>query len=112
MKHFIISVVAVVAVVATLIGIYFTCVVIQNSRIDNTQNTELKIAEVINTVSGNSHKEYTVFVVYKEDGTKYTLPKVNTSYVREYHEGDILPVTIINYKDGSYDIEVDRSKLD
>ena len=101
-----------VAVVATLIGIYFTCVVIQKVRTDSVLNDEFEIAEVINTVSGNSHKEYTVFVVYKEDGTKYTLPKVNTSYVREYHEGDILPVTIINYKDGSYDIEVDRSKLD
>ena len=112
MKHFIISVVAVVAVVATLIGIYFTCVVIQNARIDNTQNTELEIAEVVNTVSGNCHKEYTILIVYEENGDKYTLPKIYTRYVREYHEGDTLPVTIKNYKDGSYDIEVDRSKLD
>ena len=104
--------ISVVITISIMVGSWFICVAIENDRIDNTQNTELKIAEVINTVSGNSHKEYTVVVVYKEDGTKYTLPKVNTSYVREYHEGDILPVTIINYKDGSYDIEVDRSKLD
>lgn len=112
MKSFIIDIAIIVICIVTLVGIYFICLGVQNAKIDNILNDEFKIAEVISTVSGNNHKEYTVFVVYKEDGTKYTLPKINTSYVREYHEGDTLPVTIRNYKDGSYDIEVDKSKLD
>ena len=104
--------ISVVITISIMVGSWFICVAIENDRIDNTQNTELKIAEVINTVSGNCHKEYTILIVYEENGDKYTLPKIYTRYVREYHEGDTLPVTIKNYKDGSYDIEVDRSKLD
>ena len=104
--------ISVVITISITVGSWFICVAIENGRIDNTQNTELEIAEVINTVSGNCHKEYTIFIVYEENGDKYTLPKIYTRYVREYHEGDTLPVTIKNYKDGSYDIEVDRSKLD
>lgn len=103
--------ISVVLIISITMGSWFICVAIENGRIDNTQNTELEIAEVVNTVSGNCHKEYTILIVYEESGDKYTLPKIYTRYVREYHEGDTLPVTIKSYKDGSHAIEVNTSEL-
>ena len=63
--------ISVVIIISITVGSWFICVAIENGRIDNTQNTELEIAEVVNTVSGNCHKEYTILIVYEENGDKY-----------------------------------------
>lgn len=67
--------------------------------------TELEIAEIINTVEMSGITS-TKFLVYMEDGAKHTLPSIKTDYVCGYHVGDMLPVVIKTYGNGQSKMEV------
>lgn len=104
------SIAVAIVLFSTLVifGGYYLLVKVSTDKIEYT---EMEIAEVENTVGGKGHSDFTIFIVYKENREKYTLPSVATRYVREYHEGDMIPVSVTYYHDGTYIIEVDLDRL-
>jgi len=65
----------------------------------DTTSASYKIVSAEHTV-----KQYTIEI--SDDGNLYTLPVVNTKYVRKYHEGDYLPV-LVSDNSGSPEYKVD-----
>ena len=84
--------------------------IVRQCSIEETENTAYEIIEVIPTVSGRYHKEYTVIIINTDDG-KYTLPDIPTNLVRRYHEGDMIPVIVNTFKDGTKEILINRKEL-
>lgn len=94
-------------IILFIVGVFLT----QQYTVEETEDTAYEIVEVIPTVSGNHHTEYTVFVIDTGDG-KYTLPKIPTRLVRCYHEGDVIPVTVNTLRNGTKEIIINRKELE
>lgn len=103
--------IAVAIILFSILGIYVGyCLIVQAST-DKIEYTEMEIVDVENTVSGEGRSDFTILTIYKENGEKYTLPSIATRHVREYPEGDMIPVSVTYYHDGTYIIKVDLDRL-
>lgn len=75
----------------------------------DTTSASYKIVSAEHTVK--QYTEVTIFTIeISDDGDLYTLPVVNTKYVRKYHEGDYLPV-LVSDNSGSPEYKVDIRTL-
>ena len=77
----------------------------------NTQETECKIIDMAIGFAKSSKVERSVFTIDLGEGKCYTLPSIPTSYVRDYYIGDMLPIIITEYRDGTRNIEINRNAL-
>ena len=103
--------ITITVVCGLILAVFGLSALVECVSVDSKTTADYEIVKVENSISGRNNVEYTIFTVRRDNDSTYTLPKIRTSYVRTYHEGDILPVTIKNYKNGTYEINVDMDRL-
>ena len=97
----------VIAIILFLLGVYFLTYTIDRANIASVQEADVSILDVDFAIDG----DYGIYTVQLADNSKYTFTSVLTEEVRGYYIGDMLPVIIDTYKDGTKNIYIDNSRL-
>ena len=97
----------VIAIILFLLGVFFLTYTIDRANIASVQEADVSILDVDFAIDG----DYGIYTVQLADNSKYTFTSVLTEEVRGYYIGDMLPVIIDTYKDGTKNIYIDNSRL-
>lgn len=104
-------VITIMAIILLVFGLTAAVILLQEACIANRYEAEYEIVDMTVGFSKQSSVERSIFTIALGEGDFYTLPALPTRYVRNYYIGDMLPVLITEYKDGTRKLEVDRSKV-
>lgn len=99
----------IIAIILFLLGVYFLTYTIDRANIASVQEADVSILDVDFAI--DKHGDYGIYTVQLADNSKYTFTSVLTEEVRGYYIGDMLPVIIDTYKDGTKNIYIDNSRL-
>lgn len=103
-------VITVTIIILAILGVFATIYLVQEAQVADRYDAEYEIIDITVGFTKRTTVERSVFTIALGEGDFYTLPSLPTSYVRNYYIGDMLPVTVTEYKDGTRELEVNRSK--
>ena len=96
-------------IIASLGLLYFiTTNNVNSNEVKSIQSTEL---EVVRKASALCNNDSVVITVCSNNGSKYTLPKINAEYVEKYNKGSMIPVHITTFENNNYNITIDTFRL-
>ena len=104
-------VITVTIIILAILGVFATIYLVQEAQVADRYDAEYEIVDITVGFTKSSPAERSIFTIDLGEGDFYTLPSLPTSYVRNYYIGDMLPVIVTEYKDGTRGLSINREKL-